>query len=129
MLGSPLHLRQILLNLFSNSVRYNKQGGTIDTWVTRRSVQDDAAVFEFKIQDTGVGMSPEFAKNSLFQPFSQEHPGARTLYQGTGLGMSIVKELVTRMNGSVQVDSAPVRRFSCRRTGAFFCLIFDFSCR
>ena len=106
-LGSPLHLRQILLNLFSNSVRYNKQGGTIDTWVTRRSVQDDAAVFEFKIQDTGVGMSPEFAKNSLFQPFSQEHPGARTLYQGTGLGMSIVKELVTRMNGSIQVDSAP----------------------
>ena len=52
-------------------------------------------------------MSPEFAKNSLFQPFSQEHPGARTLYQGTGLGMSIVKELVTRMNGSIHVDSAP----------------------
>ena len=105
--GSPLHLRQILLNLFSNSVRYNKQGGSIDTWVTRRSVQGDAAVFEFKIQDTGVGMSPEFVQNSLFQPFSQEHPGARTLYQGTGLGISIVKELVTRMNGSIQVDSAP----------------------
>ena len=106
-LGSPLHLRQILLNLFSNSVRYNKQGGTIDTWVTRRSVQGDTALFQFKIQDTGVGMSPEFVKNSLFQPFSQEHPGSRTLYQGTGLGMSIVKELVTRMNGSIQVDSTP----------------------
>ena len=74
MLGSPLHLRQILLNLFSNSVRYNKQGGTIDTWVTRRSVQDDAAVFEFKIQDTGVGMSPEFAKNTCSSPSARSTP-------------------------------------------------------
>ena len=105
--GSPVHLRQIFLNIYGNCIKYNRPGGRITTIVDTLEEHDNICTYRWTISDTGVGMSPEFAKNSLFQPFSQEHPGARTLYQGTGLGMSIVKELVTRMNGSIQVDSAP----------------------
>ena len=95
------------MNIYGNCIKYNRPGGKITTIVDMLAEHDNICTYRWTISDTGVGMSPEFAKNSLFQPFSQEHPGARTLYQGTGLGMSIVKELVTRMNGSIQVDSAP----------------------
>lgn len=61
--------------------------------------------YEFVIADTGIGMSEEFVKNELFEPFTQEKAGARTLYKGTGLGMSIVKELTEKMNGSIEVES------------------------
>lgn len=112
LLGSPLHLRQILLNLFSNAVKYNKNGGTIDTYVEEIPWADDPsgrklAGFEFKISDTGIGMSEEFVEKELFEPFTQEKSDARTQYQGTGLGMSIVRELTEKMGGSIQVESAP----------------------
>lgn len=112
LLGSPLHLRQILLNLFSNAVKYNKNGGTIDTYVEEILWADDPsgrklAGFEFKISDTGIGMSEEFVEKELFEPFTQEKSDARTQYQGTGLGMSIVRELTEKMGGSIQVESAP----------------------
>ena len=111
LLGSPLHLRQILLNLFSNAVKYNKSGGTIDTYFEEipwgENTGRDMAGFEFKISDTGIGMSEDFVKNELFEPFTQEKSDARTQYQGTGLGMAIVKELTEKMGGNVQVESVP----------------------
>ena len=111
LLGSPLHLRQILLNLFSNSVKYNKSGGTIDTCVREIPWEQQEGKkltgYEFVITDTGIGMSEEFVQNELFEPFTQEKAGARTKYQGTGLGMSIVKELTEKMNGSIRVESTP----------------------
>ena len=109
LLGSPLHLRQILLNLFSNSVKYNKSCGMIDTYVREIPWEQkngkNLIGYEFVIADTGIGMSEEFVKNELFEPFTQEKAGARTLYKGTGLGMSIVKELTEKMNGSIEVES------------------------
>ncbi|WP_432631277.1 ATP-binding protein [Brotaphodocola sp.] len=105
LLGSPLHLRQILLNILSNAIKYNKPNGTIDVYTREASFDERTVVYEFKITDSGVGMSEDFVKNRLFEPFSQEKTDARTHYTGTGLGMSIVKEMVAKMNGTIQVQS------------------------
>lgn len=106
LIGSPLHLRQILLNLFNNAMKYNRPSGTIDTYTRELSFDDQKTVIEFKIVDTGIGMSEEFVKKELFKPFTQEKTDeARTEYKGTGLGMAIVKELVEKMGGTIQVES------------------------
>ncbi len=105
LIGSPLRVRQILLNLFSNAIKYNKPQGSIDTYTSELSSDGESALFEFKIVDTGIGMSEEFVENQLFRPFTQENFGARTQYKGTGLGMSIVHTLVERMGGSIEVQS------------------------
>ena len=105
LIGSPLHLRQILLNLFSNAVKYNKENGTIETHAEEIACDESTATFRFAIRDTGIGMSENFVNNELFEPFTQEKQDARTQYQGTGLGMSIVKELIEKMNGTITVES------------------------
>ena len=106
LIGSPLHLRQILLNLFNNAMKYNRPSGTIDTYTRELSFDGQKTVIEFKIVDTGIGMSEEFVKKELFKPFTQEKTDeARTEYKGTGLGMAIVKELVEKMGGTIQVES------------------------
>lgn len=105
LVGSPLQLRQIMLNLFSNAIKYNKPDGTIDTYAKELSFDGKNTVFEFKIQDTGIGMSEDFVQNQLFKPFTQEKADARTQYRGTGLGMSIVKALVEKMDGEIEVHS------------------------
>lgn len=104
-LGSPYHIRRILLNLYSNAVKYNRPGGRVDTELRLIGETEQTASFQIRISDTGIGMSREFMETQLFQLFSQENPGARTQYQGCGLGMSIVQQLVEKMNGTIQVDS------------------------
>ena len=103
--GTSLQLRRIMLNLLSNAVKYNKENGTIDTYVQELSDDGETAVFEFKIVDSGTGMSREFIENELFKPFTQETNDARTKYRGTGLGMSIVKALIDLMGGTIEVES------------------------
>ena len=103
-MGSPVHLRQIFRNIYSNCVKFTKTGGTITTRYEDLGREGNIATFRWTISDTGIGMSEEFQKH-LFEPFSQEHSGARTEYQGTGLGMSIVKNLVEQMGGTIQVTS------------------------
>ena len=105
LIGSPLRLRQIMLNLFSNAIKYNKPGGTIDTYAGEVSCDGTRVVYEFRITDSGIGMSSEFIEKELFHPFTQEKSGARTQYKGTGLGMSIVKELIEKMQGTIEVTS------------------------
>mgnify|MGYP000636428433 CR=1 FL=1 len=105
LIGSPLRLRQIMLNLFSNAIKYNKPGGTIDTYAGEVSCDGTRVVYEFRITDTGIGMSRDFVENQLFKPFIQESADARTQYRGTGLGMSIVKDLVSQMGGSISAES------------------------
>lgn len=107
LLGSPAHLRRILLNLISKALRYNKPEGSIDVYISELNSDDRYALFELKVQDTGIGMSREFLEKSLFKPFTQEDDRVRTEYYGTGLGMSIVKELVTGMNSTIQAESEP----------------------
>jgi signal transduction histidine kinase len=70
--GDTLQIRRIMLNLFSNAIKYNKRGGRIDTYVKELSFDGMCAAFEFRITDTGVGMSKEYIKEELFKPFTQE---------------------------------------------------------
>ena len=102
--GSPLHLRQIFLNVYGNCIKYNKPGGSIRTNMECLEHSDSSVVYRWTISDTGIGMSEEFVKQ-IFEPFSQEHVDARSVYHGTGLGMSIVKSLVEKMGGSITVTS------------------------
>ena len=87
-IGSPLHVRQVLQNLLSNAVRYNRVGGEIFLSVRETARTEETVAYEFVVRDTGVGMSEAFVKNELFRPFTQEKSDARTQYKGTGLGMS-----------------------------------------
>ena len=102
--ASEQHIRQILLNLISNAIKYNEPGGsvTVTPSVIRESNHD--VTCRFIVQDTGIGMSEEFQKH-MFEPFSQENGGARSNFGGTGLGLAIVKKIVEYKKGDIQVDS------------------------
>ena len=104
-LCSSLHLKKVLMNLFTNSVKYNKPNGSIHTSMRTLSRSEDSITIEFKISDTGIGMSEDFVKNKLFTPFVQADNSPRTSYMGTGLGMPLVKSIVEKMNGSITVES------------------------
>lgn len=105
--SSPLHLKKILVNLFTNAVKYNKPNGSIHTSMKTIERTKDTIVCEFKIQDTGIGMSEDFVKNQLFVPFVQADTSARSSYAGTGLGMPIVKNMVDKLGGTITVESKP----------------------
>ena len=104
-LCSSLHLKKILMNLFTNSVKYNKPNGSI--YMSMRTIEQtvDQLTCEFKIEDTGIGMSDDFVKNKLFVPFVQADNSSRSSYIGTGLGMPIVKAIVEKMGGTINVES------------------------
>ena len=102
--SSQLYLRQILLNIYGNCIRYNHLGGSISTSIKSWIEGGNKVVYQWDIRDTGIGMSQEFIQH-IFEPFSQEKKGARTIYQGTGLGMSIVKKLLEQMGGNIAVTS------------------------
>lgn len=101
-----IRMRQVILNIISNAVKYTPDGGRIDL-IFRKENLDDTHVKEIvTVSDTGIGMSEEYIKH-IFEPFSQEdESGARTKYAGTGLGMAIVKELMDMFGGTVEIDSA-----------------------
>ncbi len=103
---SPLHLRQVFLNIYSNCIKYNKDHGTITTTMECLRNAPDLVTYRWTISDTGIGMSPEYLEH-IFEPFTQEGDtvGARTNYKGTGLGMAIVKKIVDRMGGTIEVTS------------------------
>ncbi len=102
--GSPLHLRQIFLNIYGNCIKYNKVGGYVKTGFLCVYRTDDMVTYQWTISDNGVGMNEEFLKH-IFEPFAQEKCDARSVYQGTGLGMAIVKRLIDKMDGTVKATS------------------------
>ena len=104
MIGSPTHIRQILVNLLDNSIKYNKRGGTVTFSSTIKPLDDEHAVFCFSVSDTGIGMTPEFLTR-IYEPFAQEGDDARSKFQGTGIGMSIVKSLIDMMGGTIEISS------------------------
>lgn len=100
-----LRLKQVLLNLLSNSVKYTNAGGSILLRVEEKfGAPKGCANYEFYIKDTGIGMSKEFVSR-IFEPFERERNSTISRIQGTGLGMSITKNLVDMMNGSIEVNS------------------------
>ena len=104
LIGSSLHVKQIFLNLITNSIKYNRKNGSVDCCLKEEKESDERVLVDVTIKDTGIGMSEDFLKN-IFQPFVQADQGARSQYKGTGLGMAIVKELLDRMGGSIEIDS------------------------
>lgn len=104
LIGSPLHLKRLLMNIQGNAVKYNRENGEI--WVKCREIrcEGQTAWIEFQCADNGIGMSEEFQKH-IFEPFAQEKIHARASYGGTGLGMSISKSLVDAMGGTICFDS------------------------
>jgi signal transduction histidine kinase/ActR/RegA family two-component response regulator len=108
LIGSPLHLRQILLNISSNAVKYNHPGGSVAISCRELPPADPAVrgpvTFTFTCADTGVGMSQEF-QTRAFEPFAQEDTTVHSTYSGTGLGLPIAKELVEHIGGSISFVS------------------------
>lgn len=104
LVGSPIHLKQILQNIAGNAAKYNKIGGAIQFSTKEIGFEDGKAIYQFICKDTGLGMSKEFIKHA-FEPFAQEKIDARTSYMGTGLGLPIAKELVELMGGSIELES------------------------
>lgn len=102
--GSPLHVRQIYLNILSNAIKYNKRNGSIFCHAAMHKMDEEHILFRMTIKDTGIGMSEEFLKH-LFEPFAREHEEMEAKRQGTGLGMAIVKQLVDKMDGTIEVES------------------------
>ncbi len=102
--GSPVHLRQIFLNIYGNCIKYNRPGGKITTIVDTSDERDGFCTYRWTITDTGIGMSRAFLEH-IFDPFAQEKNDARSAYQGTGLGMAIVKSLLDQMGGTIAITS------------------------
>ncbi len=103
-IGNPLHLKQILMNVIDNALKYNRSHGSVFVRAEETAFEDGIVSCRFMVEDTGIGIGEDF-KEHIFEPFTQEHQDARTNYNGVGLGMSIVKKLVDQMKGTVAVDS------------------------
>ena len=104
-MADELRIREVLLNIISNAVKFTKDGGTISFAAENCPGNDEHHVIvRYRISDTGIGMSEEF-QTKIFDEFSQENSGARTSYKGTGLGMAIAKKYVDLMGGKIEVSS------------------------
>ena len=104
-LTDAVRVREVLVNILGNAVKFTQDGGTITFAVSYLPGIDDRHVnVRYRISDTGIGMSEEFVDH-IFDEFSQEEHGARTQYQGTGLGMAITKRYVDLMGGTISVES------------------------
>ena len=104
LVGSPLHVKRLLMNVLSNAIKYNRDNGHVMLDCFEVSSTGDKVQICFVCADTGIGMSEEFQQR-MFEPFTQENAGARSVYGGTGLGMSITKSLVDKMGGTIGVES------------------------
>ena len=101
----PVRIREILVNILNNAVKFTKDGGTIRFDAGSRPGADaQHIVICYRIKDTGIGMSEDFQKK-IFDEFAQEENGVRTQYKGTGLGMPISKKYIELMGGTITVDS------------------------
>ena len=105
LMGSPTHVKRVLMNVLSNAIKYNRDNGFI--YVSYKELEAKEpfhVIVEFICRDTGIGMSKKF-QNRIFEPFAQEHIGSRSKYVGTGLGMPIAKSLVEKMGGTIEFTS------------------------
>ena len=100
-------LNRVLLNLTSNAYKFTPEGGKISITLTEKiSDKENFGAYELRVEDSGIGMSPEFAA-TVFEPFTRERTSTVSGIQGTGLGMAITKSIVDLMNGSIEVVTAP----------------------
>ena len=103
-IGDGMKLRQVLINILSNAVKFTPDGGKVELDVERTAEYDGQSTLRFIIRDNGIGMSKEFLPR-LFDAFTQEDSSTTNKYGSSGLGMSITKNIVEMMNGDIQVES------------------------
>ena len=103
-IGDNIKLRQVLINILGNAVKFTPAGGKVELQIERTAQFDGKTTLSFTISDTGIGMSKEYLPR-LFDSFSQEDSSTTTKYGNTGLGMAITKSLVELMNGNIEVES------------------------
>ncbi|MGN0365861.1 MAG: ATP-binding protein [Suilimivivens sp.] len=104
-LTDAVRVREVLVNILGNAVKFTNDGGTVTYAVSYHPGKDDHYInVRYRIADTGIGMDEEFVDH-IFDEFSQEEHGARTQYKGTGLGMAITKKYVDLMSGTISVES------------------------
>ncbi len=106
-IGSEVHIKRVLVNLIGNAIKYSRDAGR-NVWVTieeqARENENGQRIYQFVVKDDGIGMSEEFQKN-MYNAFEQEKVSARSDYQGYGLGLTIVNQLVKRMGGTIELES------------------------
>lgn len=115
--GDPTRFRQILMNLFSNAIKYTPDGGQICLEIHEIEKNGRIDKYRFVLRDSGIGMTPEFLEH-IFEPFSRAEADIKEI-QGTGLGMAITKSLIDAMGGSIRVSSIPGK-------GSQFCVELPF---
>ena len=117
-----LKLRQVFLNLISNSIKYTPEGGSVSFSARQLSGEKPGrARYEFRVSDTGIGMTPEFVEH-IFEQFSRSDDTITRETQGTGLGMAIVGKLIDFMGGTIDIESEPGKG-----TSTTFSLEFSFA--
>ncbi|MGN0700075.1 MAG: ATP-binding protein, partial [Oscillospiraceae bacterium] len=120
----PVRVREVLVNILSNAVKFTEDGGSITFTADYRKLDGEKKILvRYTVTDTGIGMSEEYL-GKIFDEFSQENTGARTQYKGTGLGMPITKRYVEMMGGTISVEKRKGRWYdSCCRAsyGDYFC--------
>jgi signal transduction histidine kinase len=104
-LGDPMRLRQVLMNLVGNAIKFTEKG-RVDLQVTVEAESEDSVSLRFGVTDTGIGI-PEETLRRIFEPFAQADGSTARKYGGTGLGLSISKQLISSMDGELRVESAP----------------------
>jgi diguanylate cyclase (GGDEF)-like protein len=117
--GDPVRLRQILVNLLGNAVKFTERG-EVRLWVRVQSRIDDRAIISFEVSDTGPGIPPE-QQSKIFEAFSQADGTTTRRHGGTGLGLTITKRLVEMMEGSIGLESIPGE-------GSHFCFTVGLPC-
>ena len=103
-IGDDMKLKQILINILSNAIKFTEPPGNVTLTVERTAVYEGRSTLKFSVKDTGIGMDPEFIPK-VFDTFSQEDSRRSNKYGSTGLGMAITKNIVELMNGTITVDS------------------------
>ncbi len=106
MVGDPLRLRQILVNLCGNAIKFTEPGGEVLVTICRETDCHGGECLSLRVEDTGIGMNVDQVKK-LFLPFTQGDSSTTRRYGGTGLGLAICKSLIDVMNGKITVDSQP----------------------
>ncbi len=106
LVGDPLYLRQVFMNIISNAVKYTPDGGTVEVRFSERPAEDDRQILlDFSCQDNGIGMSEDFLQR-IFVPFERAENADQSKVEGTGLGMAITRRLVEQMGGDIHIESA-----------------------
>ena len=102
--GDDMKLKQVLINILGNSVKFTNPPGQVTLTAAETAAEGDRCTLRFIMQDTGIGMDPEFIPK-IFEAFSQEHATSTNRYGGSGLGMAITRNFVTMMGGDIRVES------------------------